>query len=310
MYSMGRAALLVAACSLAGCDGKVSGPPSDGQPPRDQGPGEDVLRQDGAPDGEAPPDGAGPVPDGGGPDPCNPLPEDCLCAQACQAGECDNTKCPCPPISGASYGTLSIGTPCGCDPAKHGDMNLLLRKWQPAPGAVKGLVDVSGPTDGKAPQLCTLFADERVPSFPEVYRVEYWDWGCNCPKGYIDKPEVTLAGMGTSAGEVIRTPGSGYDVGGGHTAVVIHAAKGTITLKYTAEDNVVYGYTVHLAGICVEPTLQALYDQCHAAGRKQLPALKGKQPLGRALAAEIQVSIRDTGSWMDPRVRKDWWQGK
>jgi hypothetical protein len=286
------ACLFFVACLLAACeDGKVSGPQGDSDLPRDQGQEGDVLRSDGAPDGKpAAPDAQAQNPDGGKAD--------------------KGTADPCQPIPGASYGKLSIGKPCGCDPAKHGDMNLLLRKWKSAPGAVKGLVNVSGPTDGKAPQLYTLFADERVPSFPDVYRVEYWDWGCNCPKGYIDKPEVTLAGMGTKAGEVLRTPKSGYDVGGGHTAIVIHAAKGTITLKYTAEDNVVYGYTVHVAGICVEPGLQALYDQCHAAGRKQLPALKSKQPFGRALSAEIQVSIRDTGSWMDPRVRKDWWQGK
>ncbi len=47
-----------------------------------------------------------------------------------------------------------------------------------------------------------------------------------------------------------------------------------------------------------------------AGGRKQLPVLKGRQPLGRALGGEIQAAIRDTGSWMDPRAKKDWWQGK
>jgi len=215
----------------------------------------------------------------------------------------------CQAIPGVSYGKLGVTQPCGCNPAQHGDMNLLLRKWRSV-AATKGLVSVTGPTDDKAPQLYTLFVDERVPGFPEVYQVEQWDWGCNCPSGYITSPQVTLAGMATAPGEVIRTPASGYDIGGGNTAVVLHAAQGTITLKYTTEDNVVYGYTIHLSGICVEPKLQALYDQCHAAGRKQLPALKGRQPLGRATGAQIQAAIRDTGSWMDPRVKKDWWQGK
>ena len=69
----------------------------------------------------------------------------------------------------------------------------------------------------------------------------------------------------------------------------------------------VRGYTVHLVGVCTEPSLLALYRQLDRDGRGSLPALRGDQPLGRARGAEIQVSIRDTGSFMDPRVRKDWW---
>lgn len=302
---MTRSWILGICLALLGCDeASVGGP--DGHTSPDSRPFVDLLR----PDGVQPPvldlrPGAD-----GKPDPCSPLPAGCLCAQACgAAGQCDNSPCACQPINGASYGKLTALSPCGCDPATHGDMNLLLRKWK-AVSATKGLVSVGGATDDKAPQLYTLFVDERVPQFSNVYQVEQWDWGCNCPKGYITSPEVTLAGMATALNEVIRAPKSGYDVGGGNTAIVIHAAKNTITLKYTGEDNVVQGYTIHLAGICVEPTLQALYDQCHAAGRKELPALKSKQALGRAIAAEIQVSIRDTGSWMDPRVKKDWWQGK
>jgi hypothetical protein len=41
-----------------------------------------------------------------------------------------------------------------------------------------------------------------------------------------------------------------------------------------------------------------------------LPALRGSQALGRARDASIGVAIRDTGSFMDPRSRKDWWQGR
>ena len=39
----------------------------------------------------------------------------------------------------------------------------------------------------------------------------------------------------------------------------------------------------------------------------QLPALRAEQAFGRARGDEIMVSIRDTGSFMDPRSRKDWW---
>lgn len=291
---------------LLGCDPASVGGSDAPVTPDTVGPTVDLLQTDRQ---TTPPGDLVKLPDGSKPDPCSPLPAGCLCQQACNAGQCDNTLCPCQPISGSSYGKLTALQPCGCNPATHGDMNLLLRKWK-AVAATKGLVDVGGPTDGKAPQLYTLFVDERVPVFSNVYQVEGWDWGCNCPKGYVTDPEVTLAGMATALGEVIRVPKSGYDIGGGNTALVIHAAKNTITLKYTGEDNVVSGYTIHVAGICVEPTLQTLYDQCHAAGRQELPALKSKQAFGRAIATEIKVSIRDTGSWMDPRVRKDWWQGK
>jgi hypothetical protein len=62
--------------------------------------------------------------------------------------------------------------------------------------------------------------------------------------------------------------------------------------------------------VCVEPSLLALYETLDDAGRVQLPALRGGQPFGRALGTEIRVAIRDAGTFMDPRSRKDWWQGK
>ena len=190
------------------------------------------------------------------------------------------------------------------------DVNLLLRQRK-AVNFHKGLKKINGPTDpNQPPQLYSLFVNDRVPAFSAVYQVQNWDWGCKCFKGYISSPEVTLAGMVTKLDEVIRVPKSSYNIGGGNTAMVLYAAKNTITLKYTTEDDVVKGYTIHISGICVEPALQKLYDSCHKNGRKQLPALNNTQPLGRAIHGEIQVSIRDTGAWMDPRSRKDWWQGK
>lgn len=68
----------------------------------------------------------------------------------------------------------------------------------------------------------------------------------------------------------------------------------------------VRGYTIHIAGICVEPSLRAAYDAANAAGRGELPSLYGRQPLGRARGTEILVASRDTGSWGDPRTRDEW----
>ncbi|MCA9665692.1 MAG: hypothetical protein KC503_08900 [Myxococcales bacterium] len=216
----------------------------------------------------------------------------------------------CAPIAGASYASLSTAVKSDRPAAVHGDLNLMLRK-QRAVGETQGLVDVGGPTDpAQPPQLYSLFGDQRVPAFSAVYQVEAWDWGCNCPKGWITSPPVTLAGMATTPGEILHAPKSSYDIGNGHTALVLYATEHTITIKYTREDNVVSGYTVHIDNICVEPSLLALYRALDAAGRGTLPALDPQQPMGRARGAEIHVAIRDTGAWMDPRVRKDWWQGK
>jgi hypothetical protein len=214
---------------------------------------------------------------------------------------------PCAPIPNAKYVTTSV-TPETTSPSTHGDINLLLRKWRPASGQVAALVDINGPTDTLAPRLYTLFTDDRDPVFSGVYQLQGWDWGCNCASAYMTDPAVTMAGFAMQPAEVVELPMDGYDIGGGMQAMVLYATTETITLKYTHEDDVVKGYTIHMANICVEPALLALYEQSNAAGRTSLPALKGNQPIGRVRGSELLVTIRDTGSWMDPRSRKDWYQ--
>ena len=228
-------------------------------------------------------------------------------ASAPEASADGGSPDPCASIPGAKYTTLSV-TPETTSPATHGDINLLLRKWQSAAGQPLGLVDISGPTDSLAPRLYTLFTDDRDPVFGGVYQVQGWDWGCNCASAYLTDPAVTLAGFSMNPAEIVQLPTAGYDIGSGMQALVLYATTQTITLKYTREDDVVHGYTIHLANVCVEPSLLALYDQSNAAGRTSLPALTGNQPLGRVRGTELLVAIRDTGSWMDPRSRKDWYQ--
>lgn len=241
---------------------------------------------------------------------CQPLPPGCACPEACLKGRCDNSRCGCQPVVGASYEALAPQSSFAGDAAAHPDFNLLLRTWRPVTAA-KNLLDLDGPVDPQTPpQLHTLFADSRVPLFAAVYQVAAWDWDCNCFDGYLVTPEVTLVEMSATPQEVIHAPQSSYRIGHGSDALVLYAAPGTLTLKYTPEDDVEQGYTVHLAGICVEPALQALYDKLVASGRKRLPALGDGQPIGRAMGAELQAAIRADGAWMDPRSRKDWWRGK
>ena len=109
---------------------------------------------------------------------------------------------------------------------------------------------------------------------------------------------------------LIRVPTSGYNIGDGYQVLVLYASTDRITLKYIREDNVVSGYTLHVEGICVEPGLLALYESLNAAGRQRLPALRGGQAFGRAHDMEVGVAIRDHGTFMDPRSRKDWWRGR
>ena len=116
--------------------------------------------------------------------------------------------------------------------------------------------------------------------------------------------------MRTTPGEIIRLPVAGYDVGGGYGALVLYAEPTRLTLKYTREDDVVAGYTIHLENICVDANLLAKYRSLNAAGRAELPALRPGQPLGRASGHQIDAAIRDSGSFLDPRSRKDWWQGR
>ena len=216
----------------------------------------------------------------------------------------------CAPIPGVQYATLSItGDPTDRPPELHADLNLALRGYE-VTSAYLGLVDYGGGEDPKAPQLPALFFPNRVPAFPTAYRVYDWHWPTNSRGDLLDIWDVTLLGMGVAPAEVIHLPDSGYDIGSGYEALVLYATEERITLKYTREDNVVHGYTIHIENICVEPSLLALYRAMNDAGRSRLPALRGGQPLGRARGSEIGVATRDNGDFMDPRSRKDWWVAK
>lgn len=217
---------------------------------------------------------------------------------------------PCQPLPGAVYSALAVLPPPTDRPAEqHADLNLALRSYTPT-GGYLGLVDYGGPTDPGAPQLPGLFADNRTGSFVRLARVYDWNWGCNCRGEPLASPPVTLAELATTPGEPLHVPDSGYVIGSGYEVLVLYAAPDRITLKYTRTDNVVHGYTLHLEGLCVAPALLDLYQSWNAAGRSQLPALFAGQAFGRAASDAVGVAIRDSGAFMDPRSRKDWWRGR
>jgi hypothetical protein len=219
----------------------------------------------------------------------------------------------CQPIPGETYSVLSVNPPPTDRPAEiHADLNLSMRGYE-LTDAYKGLWDYNGGGDGNAPQLPGLFADNRTGVFSDVYRVYDWNWSCNCRGALLANYPVTLAGLASTPGETIHVPDSGYAIGAlanGYEVLVLYASLDRITLKYTREDNVVHGYTLHVENVCVEPSLLALYQEWNAAGRSKLPALHPGQAFGRAKGDAIGVAIRDNGTFMDPRSRKDWWRGR
>ncbi len=236
------------------------------------------------------------------------------------------TTTSCENIAGETYSTLVVNPPPTDRPAEqHADLNLALRSYVATTGTL-GLVDYGGNTDNNAPKLYSLFADNRVPIFSSVSQVYHWNWDTNSRGDLITDPPVTLAGMSVTPNEILRVPKSEYNIGTSVTrpahgffidapqddsnkyeVLVLYAAAQRITLKYTREDNVVNGYTIHVEQICVAPALLDLYTTWNQNRRAQLPALKQGQGFGRALGNEIGVVIRDSGTFLDPRSKKDWW---
>lgn len=210
--------------------------------------------------------------------------------------------------TGTSYASLPVNPPPTDRPAaRHPDLNLSLRGYTPA-SAPAAYIWIGGPTDERAPQLTTLFAPPRRPDITGVWQVYDWDWTHNRRGNVITSPPVTLMALAAADGELLYAPASGYDLGQDYEALVLYAEPHRITLKYTREDNVVWGYTLHLENICVDPNLLALYHMLNDQGRGRLPALRGGESFARAMNQPPAVAIRDNGSFMDPRSRKDWWR--
>lgn len=216
---------------------------------------------------------------------------------------------PCEPGGDSQYGVLGAGGWDGRPAETQPDLNLSLRGYRLVNG-LRQLVDYDGHADNGAPQLWGLFADRRTPVISHTYQVYDWDWGANHRGDPISDFDVTLAGLQVSPGEPIFTPDFGREIGEGYVALVLYASPVRVTIKYTAEDNVVDGYTLHLEGVCVNPGLVRVYNDRNNAGRGALPALRPGQPIGYAPGVEIGVAIRDRGAFLDPRSRKDWWVGR
>jgi hypothetical protein len=217
-------------------------------------------------------------------------------------------------VTGATYATVPVEPPPTDRPAaSHADLNLALRGYGATSEPLQFVTD-GGDIDFLAPQLPGIFSDGRTPKFTSAYRVNDWSWSCGsdgCRGPAITSPPVTVLGLATKTGELLSAPSRGPEIyPRGFVALVLYADEHRITLKYTRDDNVIGGYTVHFEKLNVDSNLLALYREADAAGRTELPAVMNDQPVGVAAGAQVLVAIRDCGAFMDPRSRKDWWQGR
>lgn len=204
------------------------------------------------------------------------------------------------------------GAPTDRPAVAHPDLNLSVRSYIEITGELE-LIDVNGDTDTNAPQFVGIFAPPRLPAFTALYQVYDWDWNClpdGCRGEPLIFPAATLLAIATTPGEALHIPTRNPNIyGGGYKAMVLYAESTRITFAYTRDDTAAIGYLVHMEDILINPALLSLYEASNAAGRTHLPALRHGESFATAAGTSIKVAIRDTGMFMDPRARKDWWMG-
>jgi hypothetical protein len=201
------------------------------------------------------------------------------------------------------YNTLAIhGSPASAPVALQPDFNIKLRGMGQVLEALE-LVDVNKPASAHAPKIDSIFADGRVPAMLRLYKVGK---ATGLATGLEGGDPVHVAELATEPGEPVNVPQSGYDIGGGKSALVLHADADSVTLQYSRRDCVLQDHTVHLIGLEVNEGLIALYRRCAKAGRRELPALFGGQIIGTA-ASTLMVSVRDEGRFADPRLRQNFY---
>lgn len=241
---------------------------------------------------------------------------------AVEAAAVPRPASPCPAGSGAQFDLIPVEGPAADHPdSLHGDLSLGLRGYAPVVDLLE-LVDYNGPADPGAPQLSGLFGGRSI-QMTSAYRANQWVWDagqCNgqargCVGPVIEDWPVTALGLAVTPGEPVYPPRRGPEIyGGGYVALVLYAEATRLTLGYTRRDSVAAGYVIHLDQLCVDPNLLALYRAQIGPegwrGSGSLPAVRNQQAVGQALGGELVVAVRDAGNFLDPRSRKDWWQGQ
>ncbi len=227
----------------------------------------------------------------------------------------------CPTSSSNSYESWQMDQNSAANSSEakdHPDKNIRVRGFESS-NAAKQLTDRGEPIDPKSPQLSTLL--DQTPAIVSTYKVYDWNWANNTRGGLLGKYDATMIGLTANSGSVIRVPDAKFDLiagtetYGGFTATILYADQNSLTIKYTLQDDVVSHYTIHLDNICTDPNLLSLYNQLDAQKypnskiRLKLPIVKGKQVIGTSKGEEVRVAVRNSGEFIDPRLKNSWWRG-
>jgi hypothetical protein len=205
---------------------------------------------------------------------------------------------------------------------ENADLRLSVIGYSETPAsqnATLGLVDYNGAADPNAPRLHGLFEPNRVPTLRKNYQRHDWNWNEAGPPPYGSRGgvnaqwDVSAVDMAATVGEAIYTPERSVTNSGlGTVAMVLYADDDEVALTYGDQDKVDGGYVVYIANFCVDPNLVTLYQAQLANGKRasgRLPAVRNNERLGVAKQNFVTVAVRDQGPFLDPRSRKDWWQG-
>lgn len=185
--------------------------------------------------------------------------------------------------------------------------------------AYLNLVDYGGFGDANAPRFQHMFSPSRTPYFYGAYKRHDWNWDENSAPPYGSRGgvnndwPVSALDIAAVPGEELSIPYRPVIIGnGGHIALVLYASERELTFTYSRSDHVGNGWVMHMLGLCVDPALVSAYRAQINNGRRatgQLPGIKPNQIIGTALDDHMTIAIRDRGAFLDPRSRKDWWQG-
>lgn len=236
----------------------------------------------------------------------------------------------CPEISSNSYITVAIQPFNGSVYYKdnrlideNADFRLSVLGYTPT-NALKDLVDYGGDVDPLAPRIYGVFKPKRSVVITQTYQRFDWIWDeAGAPpyglRGGINAEwPVSIIDLDATLDEKIyipERPGGLFQTGiweGDYKALVLYAAENDLLISYTRNDRVDHGYALYLSNLCVDVNLVKTYRDQLLNGKRNtgwLPALRNSDVVGSARNHPLTVAVRDSGPFLDPRARKDWWQG-
>ncbi len=193
------------------------------------------------------------------------------------------------------------------------ELNLRLRGW----GEVNESTDLQsrhgnnyGLDPIMPPQYSSLY-NGPVPQIAKTYVVYAWDFVNKkslAPEVSTPNFKVHMIGLSATNGQALYGLKAGKTIDGTNVFLVLYATKNEIVFTHSDEDNIEDGYLYYFEDICVDPNLLTEYKNDSSEERRgHLPVIKTGQIFGYAANTDPKTSVRDTGSFVDPRAKEDWW---